>query len=182
MMPEQPEGYRLLGEFYLATGDFAKAAAEYASLYQQHPKDLFVRKRYIELLIRDKQLEPANELNEAILGENSRDTDALVTKGQILNRQQKSAEAIPILESVVRNTPANALGHLELGVSYASTGKPVLAEREFREALKRLIGIFLIQKEPEKAVRLAQAQVAKFPESGSDHLLLAKALLANQRI
>jgi len=293
MMPEQPEGYRLLGEFYLATGDFAKAAAEYGSLYQQHPKDLFVRKRYIELLIRDKQLEPASKLNEAILAENSRDTDALVTKGQILNRQQKSAEAIPILESVARNTPANALGHLELGGSYASTGKPALAEREFREALKQnpslleakegltrvaflegdvklldqssndwlkavpaspqahvfrgiaglrkgdapgaeldfraalegspknpaayagladvrllqkrlpeaekfyeqalaldshsnealqgLIGIFLIQKEPEKAVRLAQAQVAKFPDSGADHLLLAKALLANQK-
>ena len=137
MMPEQPEGYRLLGEFYLATGDFAKAAAEYGSLYQQHPKDLFVRKRYIELLIRDKQLEPASKLNEAILAENSRDTDALVTKGQILNRQQKSAEAIPILESVARNTPANTLGHLELGGSYASTGKPALAEREFREALKQ---------------------------------------------
>jgi len=268
MMPEQPEGYRLLGEFYLATGDFAKAAAEYASLYQQHPKDLFVRKRYIELLIRDKQLEPANKLNEAILGENSRDTDALVTKGQILNRQQKSAEAIPILESVVHNTPANALGHLELGVSYASTGEPVLAGGEFREALKQnpslleakealtrvaflegnvklldqssndwlkaapaspqahvfrgiaaayaglgdvrllqkrlpeaekfyeqalalnshstealqgLIGVFLIQKKPEKAVRFAQAQVAKFPDSGADHLLLAKALLANQK-
>ncbi len=293
MMPEQPEGYRLLGEFYLATGDFAKAVAEYASLYQQHPKDLFVRKRYIELLIRDKQLEPASKLNEAILGENSRDTDALVTKGQILNHQQKSAEAIPILESVVHNAPANTLGHLEMGVSYASTGKPVLAEREFREALKQnpslleakegltrvaflegdvklldqssndwlkavpaspqahvfrgiarlrkgdapgaeldfqaalegspknpaayagladvrllqkrlpeaekfyeqalaldshstealqgLIGVFLIQKDPEKAVRLAQAQVARFPDSGADHLLLAKALLANQK-
>jgi tetratricopeptide (TPR) repeat protein len=293
MMPEQPEGYRLLGEFYLATGDFAKAAAEFASLCQQHPKDLFVRKRYIELLIRDKQLEPASKLNEAILRENSRDTDALVSKGQILNLQQKSAEAIPILESAVHNTPANALGHLELGVSYASIGNPALAEREFREALKQnpsllkakedltrvaflkgdiklldqssndwlkavpaapqahvfrgiarlrkgdapgaeldfqaalkgspknpaayaglgdlrllqkrlpeaekfyeqaltldprstealqgLIGVFLIQKQPEKAVRLAQAQVAKFPDSGADHLLLAKALLANQK-
>ena len=293
MMPEQPEGYRLLGEFYLATGDFAKAVAEYASLYQQHPKDLFVRKRYIELLIRDKQLGPANKLNEAILEENSRDTDALVTKGQILNRQQKSAEAIPILESVVHSTPANALGHLELGVSYASTGKPALAGGEFREALKQnpsllearealtrfaflggdvklldqssndwlmavpaspqahvfrgiarlrkgdapgaeldfqaalkgspknpaayaglgdvrllqkrlpeakkfyeqavalnyrsteavqgLISVFLIQKKPEMAVRLAQAQVAKFPDSGADQLLLAKALLANRK-
>jgi len=31
------------------------------------------------------------------------------------------------------------------------------------------------------AVRLAQAQVTKFPDSGADQLLLAKALLANRK-
>jgi len=96
-------GYRLLGEFYLAPAILRRQLPNTLCCISSIPRISLFEKRYIELLIRDKQLEPASKLNELSCRELS-DTDALVTKGQILNRQQKSAEAIPILESVARNT------------------------------------------------------------------------------
>jgi len=40
-MPDVPEGYRLLGDFYFALNDVARATTEYASLFQQHPRVSF---------------------------------------------------------------------------------------------------------------------------------------------
>ena len=39
-----PKGYRMLGEFYVATNQPEKALAEFASLYSEHPKDADRRK------------------------------------------------------------------------------------------------------------------------------------------
>ncbi|MGA8762418.1 MAG: tetratricopeptide repeat protein, partial [Candidatus Sulfotelmatobacter sp.] len=38
-LPDNSEGYRMLGDFYYASNDLEKATAEYGSLYHDHPKD-----------------------------------------------------------------------------------------------------------------------------------------------
>ena len=40
--PDDSVGYRMLGDFYFASGDLDKALTEYASLYQEHAKDPLV--------------------------------------------------------------------------------------------------------------------------------------------
>src|SRR6202011_4072708 len=94
-MPDNPAGYRMLGEFYLSTGDATKALSEFASLSKEHPKDLAVKKLYIQLLIQNKQFDQAMKLNADVLRENSKDADALVFKGQLLNLESNPAEAMP---------------------------------------------------------------------------------------
>jgi len=69
---------------------------------------------------------------------------------------------------VARNTPANALGHLELGGSYASTGKPALAEREFREALKQ--NPSLLRQKKVDARRFLEGDVKLLGQSSDDWL------------
>ena len=43
-LSDDPQGYRMLGDYYAAT-DVDKATAEFGSLYNDHPKDLQVKKR-----------------------------------------------------------------------------------------------------------------------------------------
>ena len=63
-LPENPEAYRMLGDFYFATNDLDKAAAEYGSLFKDHPKDLLVKKNYIQILILKNRFDEAAKLND----------------------------------------------------------------------------------------------------------------------
>jgi len=133
-MPGDPNAYRLLGDFYLAGAESGKALSEFASLSEQHPDDLVVKRRYIQILIQDKQFDRALKANEEILWRNSHDPVALIAKGEVLNMQQKPGEAIPILERAVTGNPEIPEGHLLLGLSYFATGNLTRAEKELREA------------------------------------------------
>src|SRR5207237_5509197 len=62
-LPENSAAYRMLGDFYFATGDLDKATGEYGSLYQQYPKDVQVKKNYVQLLILKHRLDEAGKLN-----------------------------------------------------------------------------------------------------------------------
>ncbi len=66
-LSDNSEAYRMLGDFYYATGDLDKATAEYSSLYNDHPKDMQVKKNYIQLLILKNRLEEATKLNDEVL-------------------------------------------------------------------------------------------------------------------
>ena len=61
-LPNNHQGYTMLGDYYFATGDLDKAMAEYASLYHDHPKDMQVKKNYIQILILKNQLDEAAKL------------------------------------------------------------------------------------------------------------------------
>ena len=65
--PNNSVGYRMLGDFYFANNQLDKATDEYAALYQDHPKDLVVKKNYIQLLILKDRLDEARKLNDEIL-------------------------------------------------------------------------------------------------------------------
>ena len=65
--PDNSVGYRMLGDFYFASNQIDKALPEYAALYQEHPKDITVKKYYIQLLILKDQPEQASKLNDEVL-------------------------------------------------------------------------------------------------------------------
>src|ERR1019366_340130 len=86
-LSENPEGYRMLGDFYFATGDLDKATTEYTSLYSDHPKDPQVKKNYVQLLILKNRLDEATKLDNEILKANAHDVEALVFKAQVQLRK-----------------------------------------------------------------------------------------------
>jgi predicted Zn-dependent protease len=49
--PSNSVGYRMLGDFYYANNQLDKATDEYAAYIKDHPKDMVVKKNYIQLLI-----------------------------------------------------------------------------------------------------------------------------------
>jgi cellulose synthase operon protein C len=135
-LPDNSEGYRMLGDFYFATGNIDKAIAEYGSLYSDHSKDPQVRKNYIQLLILKNRLDEAAKLNNEILKSNAHDIDALVYKGQIQLRKNDTAGAIDSLQNALRNDPNNAVAHYQLGLAYQQQLDAARAESEWREAVR----------------------------------------------
>lgn len=131
-----PEGYRMLGDFYFASGDLDKATAEYTSLFNDHPKDPQVKKNYIQLLILKNRLEEATKLDNEILKSNAHDVDALVYKAQIQLRKNDSGGAIDSLQSALHDDPENAVAHYQLGTAFAQQHNDGRAESEWREAVR----------------------------------------------
>jgi len=173
-MATDPAGYRILGDFYLATGDREKAAAEFADLSRKHPHDFFVKKRYIQLLIQNQQFDQATKLNEEILKQNSKDVESLTLKGQALNLQQRPAEAVPILEAAVKGNLQDPAAHFQLGVSYSMTGNQAGAEKEWREAV-RLNPPMLDAQERLGALALHNGHIGQLEQSASEWLKYAPA-------
>jgi len=133
---DNPEGYRMLGDFYFRLGEWEKALTEYASLYQEHPKDLQVKKNYVQVLILRARLDEATRLNDEILKQNPKDVAGLIYRGQILSRQGRSNDAIPALEVALKSEPDNAVAHYHLGIAFSQVGNLGRAESEWREAVR----------------------------------------------
>jgi tetratricopeptide (TPR) repeat protein len=135
-LADDSEGYRMLGDFYFASGDLDKATEEYGSLYSAHSRDAQVKKNYVQLLILKNRLDEAAKLNGEILKANARDVDALVYLGQIQIRRGDANGAADSLQSALRNDPDNAVAHYQLGVAFDQQHNPARAESEWREAIR----------------------------------------------
>jgi predicted Zn-dependent protease len=136
-LPNNPVGYRMLGDFYFQDlRDFDKATSEFASLYSDHPKDIQVKETYVQLLILTNRLDEATKLDNEILKANPHDVEGLVYKARVQLCQKDASSAIDSLQSALRNDPDNALAHYYLGVAFCQHHNEARAESEWREALR----------------------------------------------
>ena len=103
--PDNSEGYRLLGDFYFANGDLDRATAEYGSLNHDHPRDLQVKKNYMQLLILKNRLDEATKLNDEILNANPQEPDALVYRGEMQLPRGDTGGAVDSLQKAIKNDP-----------------------------------------------------------------------------
>jgi tetratricopeptide (TPR) repeat protein len=133
---EDPVASRMLGDYYLSLGDSAKALTEFASLSNDHPKDLKIRESYIQLLILTHQIDQAAKLTGEILKKSPQDAEGLILNGQILLQNGKFSDALYTLQQAVKGDPANPVGHYQLGMAYLSVGNMNQAEGQWREAVE----------------------------------------------
>lgn len=134
-LPHNPEAFLALSNFYFATGDVNRAVAEYAALHQDRPKDLEVKKKYIQLLIQVKRYDEAGRLTDEILKADPGDDDALVYRGQMQISRGNVADAAQSLQTVIKNAPNNSQAHYVLGVALEKQGFAQRAEEEWHQAL-----------------------------------------------
>jgi tetratricopeptide (TPR) repeat protein len=134
--PDNSTGYRMLGDFYFATGDLDKAAAEYAVIYHDHPKDIQVKKNYIQLLILKSRVDEARKLNDEILAIAPNDSEGLIYRGQIQLRDGHASDAAQTLQNALKNDPGNAVAHYHLGLALDQLGNPARALDEWRAAVR----------------------------------------------
>jgi len=144
--PDNSVGYRMLGDYYFVTGDLDKALAEYGSLYKEHPKDLQVKKNYIELLILKSHVAEARVLDEEILKSSPNDNEALIYRGQLQLRSGDAGGAASTLQTVTKNDPNNAVAHYHLGAAFQESGNLERAESEWREAVRLRPELFEAQR------------------------------------
>ena len=185
-------GYRLLGDFYFATGDIDQARAEYRALLQEHPKDLQVKKNYVQLLILKNRAPEAAKLNDEILSAYPKDTDALVNRGQMQTQSGSLNDASSTLQAALQNDPGNALAHYYFGVVLEKSGNSGRAETEWREALrlrpnlvdaqKDLAGLAL-RKGDMTALEMAATQMISLqPASPDGYALRAISMINRSRL
>jgi tetratricopeptide (TPR) repeat protein len=190
-LADNPEGYRMLGDYYFATGDLDKAVTEYSSLHSDHPKDPQVRKNYIQLLILKNRLEEAGKLDNEILKFSPHDVDALVYKGQIQLRQNDTGGAVQSLQTALQNDPNNAVAHYQMGIAYAQQHDSGRAEQEWQKAVsirpdltdaqKALASVQMSHGEIDAVMQTAQQIITTQPFSPDGYLLKCVAELARQK-
>ena len=190
-LPDSAEGYRMLGDYYFAVGDLDKAVAEYSSLQRDHPKDLQVKKNYIQILILKDRLDEAGKLNNEILKSTPHDVDALVYKGQIQLRQNDAAGAVQSLQSALQSDSNSAVAHYQLGLAYSRQRDLHRAESEWREAVRlkpdlteaqRLIaGLEISRGEVDAVMQTANQIIQAQPYSADGFLIRSLAELARQK-
>jgi tetratricopeptide (TPR) repeat protein len=190
-LSDNSEGYRMLGDFYFATGDVDRATAEYGSLFSDHPKDIEVKRNYIQLLILKNRLDEAGKLDAEILKANPHDVDALIYRGQIQLRQNDASGAVDSLQSALRNDPDNAAAHYQLGVAFDQQHNEGRAESEWRDAVRlkptltdadrALSAIELRRGDFDAVTQTAEQIIAAQPDSADGYLLRAVAEINRQK-
>ncbi|MGA2425664.1 MAG: tetratricopeptide repeat protein [Terriglobales bacterium] len=142
--PDNSTGYRMLGDFYYANGQYDKALDEYAVLYRDHAKDMLVKKNYIQLLILKERLDDARKLNDEILNAKVDDEDAQdaqIYKGEIEIQSGKASDAVNTLQAVLKNSAENGIAHYQLGLAFDQLGNINRAEEEWHAAVRLSPGI-----------------------------------------
>jgi cellulose synthase operon protein C len=188
--PDNSVGYRMLGDFYFANGDVDKAVAEYGALYQQHPRDLQLKKNYVQLLILKNRLDEARKLDNEILKGNPSDTEALIFKGQIALRDLKPQEAVDSLQTAIKNDPDNGVAHYHLGAAFDQLGNLERAESEWRQAVKsrpdlvdaqRALAGVAIRKSDVNSLAQAADQIINFQPTAPDGYIFRSIAEINRR-
>jgi tetratricopeptide (TPR) repeat protein len=185
------EGYRMLGDFYYASGDLDKATAEYASLYSDHPKDILVKKNYIQLLILKNRLDEATKLNDQVLKANPHDVDTLVYRGQIQIHLGDGAAAVDSLQAALKNDPGNGVAHYQLGLAFEMQHNDARAESEWREAVasrpdltdaqRALAALEMRRGDLDGLTQTAQQIIGAAPYSADGYLMRALAEMGRQK-
>jgi cellulose synthase operon protein C len=184
-LPDDPVAYRMLADFYFTTGDFDKAMAEYAALCQQHPKDLELKKAYIQLLIQQNRWDEAEKLNNDLLKQDPNLNDALIYRSQMQIGKGDLKDATDTLQAVLKKDPNNAEGHYVLGVAFEKAGNLQQAETEWLtatrirpdliDAQRSLAGLALRRGDPAKLAEAATEIIRLQPASPDGYSLRALA-------
>jgi tetratricopeptide (TPR) repeat protein len=124
-------------DLYGAADGPEKALSECATIYAQHPADLDLKKKYIQLLIAANRLQLAGTLDQEILKANPMDPDALVFEGELQISQGNVAGAVQTLRTAIQIEPGNGQAHYALGVALQRQGDMGHAQDEWRAALQR---------------------------------------------
>jgi|CZLA01.1.fsa_nt_gi tetratricopeptide (TPR) repeat protein len=186
--PNNSVGYRMLGDFYFANNQLDKATTEYAALYQDHSKDMVVKKNYIQLLILKDRLDDARKLNGEIVKAKPDDPDAQIYKGEIEIRSGKGSDAVNTLQAVLKTDPDNpaaSVAHYQLGLAFDQLGNTNRAEAEWRDAVRlrpdiveahrALAGVAIHRSDAGELAQEADQIIALQPAAPDGYLLRAVA-------
>lgn len=190
-LQDSSEGYRMLGDFYFATGDLDKATDEYASLFKDHAKDPQVKKNYIQLLILKNRLDEATKLNDEVLKSNPHDVDALVYRGQVFLRKNDANGAVNTLQQALKDDSGNAVAHYQLGIAFDMQHNEGRAEAEWRDAVRlrpdltdaqrALASLELRRGDLDALTQTAQQIINGAPTSPDGYLMRALAEMNHQK-
>jgi tetratricopeptide (TPR) repeat protein len=190
-LSDNSEGYRMLGDFYFSNGELDKATGEYSILYGEHPKDIQVKKNYVQLLILKNRIDEAAKLNNEVLKANPKDADALDYRGQILLQQGDGAGAVDALQKALKIDGNSAVAHYHMGRAFDLQHNEKQAESEWRDAVglrpdltdaQRALATLEVRRGDFDALtQTSQQIISAAPNAPDGYLLRALAEMSRQR-
>ena len=133
-LSSDPQGVRLLADYYTGLGQLDKAKAEFAALAAKYPKNVSVQKGYIRVLLEKKDYGTAQSVVTELMKKNSKDPEVAGLNGIVLLNAGHAAEAVSALQSAVKDAPKDGFLQYWLGRAALGKGDPNLAEASFRQA------------------------------------------------
>jgi Tfp pilus assembly protein PilF len=133
-LADNPQGVRILADYYAGSGQIDKARAEFASLAQKYPKNVSVQEGYVRILLQVKDYATAQTVITGLMKKNGKDPQVAVLNGIVLLNNGKLTDAINALQSAANNAPKDAFIQFWLGKAAMAKGDSGLAERSFRQA------------------------------------------------
>jgi tetratricopeptide (TPR) repeat protein len=188
-----PDGHMMAGDFYFfRLKEFELAKQQYEAGIKAVPKDkAMYQKRLVELYANTGSNAEANQLVEALLKENPKDTDAIAMRAALLltsGKKEQVDQAANDLQSLVSKTPNNHLLRFNYARALLAQGKIEPARLQLEDALKTrpdfvsarelLTRIYLVRQDPAKALQAADELLLIDPKNLTGHLSRSAALLS----
>jgi tetratricopeptide (TPR) repeat protein len=187
--------YRVVGDFYLRTGDTESALREYREGIQKDPKRKSIYQHdVIQVLLRQGKRAEAAEVNNEILKENPKDPDSKSLSATFLLEQGDVNNALTQLQAVVTTSPDNATAHYELGRAYLASARPDAREsarQQFETAIRQqpnmlqprlgLAELQVMHGEYEAALDSVQTVIERDPGNMTAKVIQSQALLGQKK-
>jgi tetratricopeptide (TPR) repeat protein len=128
--PNLPGLHEAMGEVYVGTERTPQAEAEFAAAIEQDPND-FEANYFLGRLRRfDGDISSANRYLTAADQLHPNSSEVEYERAEIAIKELRFADAIPLLEAVIKADPEQAQAYLSLAESYQRTGRRADAQRE----------------------------------------------------
>ena len=133
-LADDPQGVRILADYYAGSGQMDKAKAEFASLSTKYPKNISVQKGYIRVLLEVKDYATAQKVVTELMKKNAKDPEVAGLNGIVLLNNGNASDAVNALMDATKNFPKDAFLQYWLGRAALSKGDSDLAEKSLRQA------------------------------------------------
>lgn len=187
-----PDGHLLAGDLYFRMRQFDPAKQQYQAGMAAFPKDKTTyQKRLIELYATSGSTAEANQLVDALLKENPKDTDAIAMHAALLltgGKPDQVKQAAIDLQSLVSKDPNNHLLHFNYARALLAQGQIEPARLQLEDAIKNrpdfvgarelLARVYLVKQDPAKALQVSDDLLQIDRRNLTGHLTRSAALLA----
>lgn len=130
----EPQGVRVLADYYVSSGQIDKAKAEFSSLAAKYPENVSVQKGYIRVLLELKDYGSARSVVARLMKTHPKDPEVAGLNGVVLLNSGKASDAVDALQNAVNDAPKDAFLQYWLGMAALAKGDIDLAEKSLRQA------------------------------------------------
>ena len=162
-LARDPQGVRLLADYYTNTGQSDKAVAEFSRLKIKYPDSTSLQVGYVHALLQDKDYSAAQSAVAGMLKSSPKDPAVAELNGLVLIDSGEASDAVNALRNSAKTFPDNSAIQYWLGKAALAAGDRELAEKSFLQA-----------KDLNPAERDAQEELAQIACQRGDVALLAE--------
>ncbi len=135
-LADNPQGVRILADYYVDSGQLDKAGAEFLSLIAKHPRSGSLEKGYIRVLLKVKDYATARAAVAGLMKTSPKDPEVVALNGILILNDGNPDHAVNVLSESARDFPKDAPIHYWLGKAALAAGDSSLAEKSFRQAVE----------------------------------------------